>query len=670
MSDSKTTQKNLFTEFPPVSTEEWEKVIAKDLKGAGYKTKLRWQTGEGISPLPFYRHEDTDQRPPLKQYTSDNSWQIRETIFEQDIEAANKASLRALNNGTQSLEFRLKVFPTEGMLGGDLEGTSIQSQEDVGRLLQNISLEKTSIHFDAGMASPALFAMLWNEVQAQNLNPEKVQSTFSYDPFSFILQKGQLPKDVKAFQKDIIQMTGFTVQNLPGVRPFCVDARTFHNSGATIVQELGFVLASASEYLDLLTDEGFDAAEAANQIHFKFSIGSNYFLEIAKFRAIRLLWQNLVKAFGGDEEKVQPYIHGETSRWNKTLYDPYTNMLRTTTEGMSAAIAGCDSITVLPFDETFRHPDDFSERIARNSQVILSEEAYFDKVADPAAGSYYIEQLTSDMAREAWQFFQEVEKAGGMLKATRDRFVQAAIEESQQKRDQAIARRGRVFVGTNKYPNPEDEMAEKFQPGQAIISLKESELKSNIKIESFIPGLAKALADGAKLGDLLSYLFDTGKENIRPLEFYRGTQAFDELRMATEKHETTPKVLCLPMGNPRMRKARSAFAGNFFGSVGYEIENPIGFESVEEAAKTAGNQSPDVVVICGSDEEYEELVPAVCDELNKLKNRPLVVLAGNPRENEAAFRKAGIDEFIHAKSNALETLKYFQTKLGIIKNDE
>ncbi|HET6528873.1 MAG TPA: methylmalonyl-CoA mutase family protein, partial [Balneolaceae bacterium] len=300
MSESKTTEKSLFTEFPPVSAGKWEEVIAKDLKGADYKTKLRWQTGEGVNPLPFYRREDTDRRPPLKQFAPDNSWQICETIFKQDVKAANKAALHALNNGAQSLEFWLNVFPTEGMMGGDLEGTSLQSQDDFSNLVKSVSLEETPLHFDAGMASPALLAMLWNEVQERKLNPEQVKATFSYDPFSFILLKGRLPKAIKDFKKDIPRIADFSTQNLPNIRPLCVDARTFHNSGATIVQELGFVLASASEYLVMLTDNGFDATQAAKLIHFKFSIGSNYFLEIAKFRAIRLLWKNLVEAFWGD----------------------------------------------------------------------------------------------------------------------------------------------------------------------------------------------------------------------------------------------------------------------------------------------------------------------------------------------------------------------------------
>lgn len=666
MSDLKKQKKLLFDEFPRVSTEEWEKVIAKDLKGADYKVQLRWHTDEGINPLPFYRRENIGPLPSLKQHAPDNAWEIREIIFEQDITAADRAALLALSNGADSLQFKVNILGSNGSLGSDLSGTSIQSQDDFHQLLNSISLEKTPLHFDTRMAAPALLAMLWNEVQSQKLNRKEVHSTFTYDPFSFILERGRMPGNVDDLGKNIAQITSFAAQHLPMVRPLCVDARTFHNAGATIVQELGLAVAAASEYFSLHAQNDVDLTKAAEKIHFSFAIGSNYFLEIAKFRAIRLLWKNLIEAFGGDGEELQAYVHGETSRRNKSLYDAYTNMLRTTTEGMSAAVAGCDAITVLPFDETFRQPDRFSERIARNSQIILSEEAYFDKVADPSAGSYYIEQLTNDMAREAWKFFKEVEKTGGLLTAIKNGFVQETVEKSRLRRDQAIATRGRIFVGTNKYPNPEDEMADTFQPDRPVTSLKQTGMSINIRNDHFMPDLGKALRDGAQLGDLLSVLFDPGEENVRPLEPYKGTHAFDELRMATEKHDATPKVLCLPLGNPGVRKARSAFAANFFGCAGYQIEQPIGFETVDAALKATKAGEPDIVVICSSDKEYAALVPTICEGLDKLQKRPLVVLAGESKKNENAFREAGIDAFIHARCNVLETLKYFQSKLDII----
>ncbi len=673
MSESNSNNKEpLFNEFPPVSREEWEKIIKRDLNGGDYKEKLRWDTGEGVTPQAFYRREDfarLDRQSPIdKKYTANNSWEIREPIFEHDINSANRAARKALERGADALQFHLKLRRTEGMLGGDLEGLPVQRQKDISQLLEHISLRDTALHFDSGLASPALLAMLWNEIQKRDVSGEKVSGTFSYDPFSYILLNGHMPKNPEIMQRDISQLARFTIQHTPGLRPLCIDARTFHETGSTIVQELGFALAAASEYLTILTGNNINIDEAAGALHFSFAIGSNYFLEIAKFRAARLLWKNLIDAFGGNGEESSTLLHGETSQWNKTIYDPYTNMLRTSTEGMSAAIAGCDSITVLPFDQHFRQPDDFSQRIARNQQIIFSEEAYLDKVSDPSAGSYYIEKLTEDIGKEAWNIFQEVEAEGGLQQAIKNGTVQSAIQQSQQKKDQSIASRGRIFVGTNQYTNDEETMAEEIKRGYQTVSLNESEEDVELEIQNLPQDLADAFGEGATIGDIIPTLFDLGKHYIRTVSSYRGPQAFEELRLATENHPTTPKVLALPLGNRKMRKARSSFASNFFGCAGYDIKEPIGFETIEDAIKAVKSENPDITVICSSDKEYKELVPGICEKLNNLENRPIVVLAGYPKEDIKTYKEAGIDKFIYAKCNVLETLTRFQTKLNVIKN--
>lgn len=673
MSNSKTTEQSLFEEFPPVSTEDWEQVIKRDLKGADYKQKLRWETGEGVAPLPFYRRDDWVQinrrnRIPKKQAEGNaNAWEIREPIFAGDIESANSQARHALKRGADALQFHLTVRRTEGMLGGDLQGLPIQNQQAFSELLQQISFDDTPLHFDAGLASPALLAMLWNETQHRNYEPEKVQATFSYDPFVYVLQNGQYPKEREELEGDIQQLFQFSAQNLPAVRPLAVDARPYHNAGGTIVEELGLATAAASEYLSMLTENGFDIDTASERLHFSFSVGSNYFLEIAKFRAARLLWENLVEAYGGDPGSGT-YLHGETSRWNKTLYDPYSNLLRTSTEGMSAAIAGCDSVTILPFDEHFRRPDEFSRRIARNQQIIFSEEAYLDKVEDPAAGSYYIEKLTEDLGHAAWDLFKEIEGEGGLLKAIENGTVQSALRETQQKRDQAIAKRGRIFVGTNQYSNPDEQMADAIDDRYQTVALDESEDEVDITVDNLPADLAKAFSDGAQMGDIVSQLFTFGKHQFRTIAPYRGTQAFEELRLATERSDTTPKVLNLPLGNKKWRKGRSTFSTNFFGCAGYDIEDPIGFEDAEAAVEAVQTQQPDIAVICSSDKEYKELVPAICQRLGNLDDRPVVVLAGYPKEDVESYKEAGVDEFIYSGCNVLETLNRFQKKLNVIEN--
>ncbi|MEL7832940.1 methylmalonyl-CoA mutase family protein [Fodinibius sp. Rm-B-1B1-1] len=675
MSNSDSTTLSLFEEFPPVSTDEWEEVIKQDLKGANYKEKLRWQTGEGIEPLPFYRRQDlsdVDRTDPIpKRYADDNAndWEVRTPVFANNITGANERARDILQRGAQALSFKLRVRRTEGALGGDLSGLPIQNQHDFSALLDDILLEETTLHFDAALASPTPLAMLWNEAQTQNLDSQQVWATFSYDPFIYLLEHGQYPKGREAISQDIQQLAQFSSQQLPGVRPLSIDARFYHNSGATIVQELGYAMASASEYLALLTEADLPLNKAADTLNFNFSIGSNYFLEIAKFRAARLLWKNLVEAYDGDADQQQAYIHGETSRWNKTLYDPYTNMLRTSTEGMSAAIAGCDSLTILPFDEHFRQPDDFSQRIARNQQLILREESYLNKVEDPAAGSYYIEQLTNQIAEQAWNIFKEIEKEGGLFEAIENGTVQSAIQQSQKQRDQSIAKRGRTFVGTNQYTNPDDNMRDEIsKTGQTVALHKSEEINIESDSENLVKYLADAFSQQANIADVIAKLFDYGRQQYRTVSPYRGAQAFEELRLATENHKSTPKVLNLPLGNKSWRKGRATFSANFFGCAGYNIEDPIGFEDVNKALEAIKNEQPDIAVICSSDKEYKELVPAICDGINQLDQQPIIVLAGYPKEDIESYKKAGVDEFIYAKCNVLKTLTRFQQKLNIIEN--
>ncbi len=668
---SNTEQKNqpLFTEFPPVSLEEWESVIEKDLDGKDYKKKLKWDTSEGVETLPFYHRENqksTRKHPVLTKDNKQDTWATCNYISSQSVSEAHEEARQALNNGAQALQFKIHVLSTSGMLGGDLEGTAIQTQDDFEELFEDIPLNLKEIHFDSGMASPVILAMLLNEVKKRDPEPENVNATFSYDPSSYIIMKGQMPKTVEKLTAEISQLAE-TCAPFPGIKPLCADARTWHNSGATIVQELALGLAGASEHMAVLSDKGIDPNTAAKSIHFSYSVGSKYFLEIAKFRALRLLWDQLMDAYKADKD-IPAFIHAETSSWNKTVYDPYVNMLRVTTEGMSVAISGADSLTVYPFDSTYRKPGDFSDRIARNSQIIMKEEAYFGKVADPAAGSYYIEELTDKIGQQAWNLFQEIEQEGGLIAAIHNGTIQSLLNMTRRNRDQAIAARSHVFVGTNQYSNAGEQMAGEVDSGYTTVSLKQTETKIEFDAGNLMDSLSESLQNGAALGDLISRLFDLdwSKHQIRTISTYRGPEAFEKLRLATEGHEKTPLVLTLPLGDREKRSIRSAYANNFFGCAGYKIEDPVGFDDAETALQEIKDKKPDIAVLCSSDEEYQELLPVITKGIDQMTNPPILVLAGYPGKKADKYSKAGIDEFIHAESDVLETLKHFQSKFGII----
>ena len=660
MSESNT--QSLFDEFPPISTEEWEAKIKEDLNGKDYRKKLRWHTGEGIEPLPFYREEDLQEldQSDILSATPNASWEIRESIYGSTIEMAHEEAQDALQSGAEALQLSMELSVKSSTSPLLSQGLPLQNRTDFSQLLNEVPLKETPRHIDAGPLCPALMTLLQQELSSRSVSSDKPLGSFLFDPFALRLQHG-----ISYSPTFIYRIAQWGQHHFPKMRTLGIDARLYHNSGGTIVQELAFALASAAELLATLTDEGLSIKEAANQLHFNFAVGSNYFLEIAKFRAFRLLWSNLLQAFDADAEQLPAYLHAETSQWNKTGFDPYTNMLRTSTEGMSAVLGECDALTVLPFDDSFRRPNHFSQRIARNSQIIMREEAYLSKVQDPAAGSYYIEQLTNDLAREAWELFQKVEERGGIAKAIEDNVVQSAIRESQQKKNLAIAKRGRIFVGTNQYPNPDEEQADELNDQQPQRPLKTSDTDIDpLNLDS----ISDALSDGAMLGDIASAIMDKADSDIKLLKPYRGPHAFEELRLATENSDQTPKVLNLPLGNPKARKARSAFSNNFFGCVGYDIEDPIGYENISEAVNAIKEHNPDLVVLCSSDQEYEQLVPALCEQLENIERKPLIVLAGYPKAQVESYREAGIDLFIHSGCNVLESLKGIQQKLNIIEN--
>lgn len=322
-------------------------------------------------------------------------------------------------------------------------------------------------------------------------------------------------------------------------------------------------------------------------------------------------------------------MHAQTSQFNMTIYDAHVNLLRSQTETMSAALAGVNSITVTPFDITYKQPDEFSERIARNQQLLLKEESHFNKIVDPAGGSYYIETLTASIAEEAWKLFLEVEDAGGFYAALRSGFVQNTVNAAAESRRTAIARRKEILLGTNQYPNIHE------------------------------TALDKIVAEtGHSCG---CHHHEECTPEMPALHTVRGASDFEALRLATEKSGKRPKVFMLTIGNLAMRLARSQFSGNFFGCAGYEIIDNLGFDTVQAGVEAAIKAKADIVVLCSSDEEYATLAP---EAYKLLEGKAIFVVAGAPESMED-LKAQGITRFINVRSNVLETLKEYNTLLSI-----
>lgn len=616
-------KEKLFDQFPPVSTQEWKEKVIADLKGADFDKKLVWRTSEGFNVQPMYREEDIEnlktlnslpgEYPFVRGTRTNNEWLTRQDIDVTDVKEANAKALDILDKGIDALGFHLQ---SEQITPEGLEA-----------LLEGIHANCIEINFLTCIRNAANLAKLLTEYYTKKgYDLATLRGSINFDPYKRILKKGKDVTDMADRAREVMQAAAA----LKNYRVFAVDALLINNAGGHITQELGYALAWGNEWMAMLTDAGFTPDEAATRIKFNFGISSNYFMEIAKFRAARMLWAQIVKQYNpADVNSCKMMAHATTSEFNQTLYDSYVNLLRTQTETMSAALGGVDSITTLPFDKVFATPDDFSERIARNQQLLLKEESHIDKITDPGAGSYYIENLTVSIAEQAWKIFLDIEERGGFHAALQAGYVQEQVNAVSTERHTNVARRKEILLGTNQYPNLNDKALEK-------VAGKEENHSCGCQGNCSAPTLPT-------------------------LDFKRAASQFEELRLSTEKASHQPVVFMLTIGNLAMRLARSQFATNFFGCAGYKIIDDLGFDTVEAGIDAALEAKADIVVLCSSDDEYATLAPEAYKYLN---GRALFVVAGAPACTED-LKAIGITEFIHVRSNVLDTLKSFNAKLSI-----
>ena len=614
-------KEKLFSEFAPVSTEEWMAKITADLKGVPFEKKLVWKTGEGFNVNPFYRAEDIEglktteslrgEFPYVRGTKKDNDWKVRQNIEVCCFKGANEKALDLLTKGVTSLGFIIK-------------GDEV-NEENIATLLEGICPASVELNFNTcNCKAEKLIGILADYFKGKGVDAEKCYGSVNYDAFKKPLVKGKENSEWVESAAAVLKAG----QALPNYRVLAVNAFLFNNAGAYISQELGYALAWGNELMAKLTEAGFTADEVAKKIKFNLGISSNYFMEIAKFRAARWLWAEIVAAYKpACECACKMVAHAQTSEWNMTVYDAHVNLLRSQTEAMSAALAGVDSITVRPFDKIYQTPDDFSERIARNQQLLLKEECHLDKVVDPSAGSYYVEVLTNSLADVAWKLFLEVEEKGGFSVAVNAGEIQNAVNASNVARKKAVATRREILLGSNQYPNFTEVAADKIQ----------------------------------EKGSCCCGGGHCGEATIPALDFSRGASEFEALRMTTEKSGKTPKVFMLTIGNLAMRLARSQFSANFFGCAGYKIIDNLGFDTVEAGVEAAVKAGAEIVVLCSSDDEYAEFAPAA---YKALAGRAEFVVAGAPACADD-LKAQGIDQFVNVKSNVLETLKAFNAKLGI-----
>jgi methylmalonyl-CoA mutase len=648
----------LFKDFKACRTKEaWMEEVLKDLKGKPYE-KIWWKTYEGFELEPYYKGFEVENidlkddfpgkfpylrsNKPLKK---ENSWTIRQEISNRDPNKAAEMITEAVKGGAEGIDLKLNCMLTSGKAACECKcsckkensrGIIINKKTELSKLLKPVNNSKTSVNIEAGVASAELFSMI------KDLLNEKSKGSIDNDPLKELALNGEFAKgEKKRFEEAKIIFD--SCRDFPEFKGLVISNGHFHDSGATIVQKIAYLLSTAVYYKEKIAKD-MTFGDFTKNIGVSHAIGQYYLLEIAGLRALRSLWSNLCVAYDKKGGNQSVDIHAVTGLFNKTVFDPHVNMLRTATEAMSAIIGGCNSLTVLPYDVCIGEPDSFSCRIARNTQLVLKEEAHLDKFVDPSEGSYYIVKATDLIAKEAWKLFQKIEAEGGIFESLKRGEIQKELEELKAKRLSNFSMRRDNLVGTNHVPNP-------------------AEISVCRKNES------PALEQKADIFSCELYKNSVLKiEKIRP---YRISEEFEKHRMLTEKYnsENNKKVTAFmaTIGNLTMRKARASFASAYLAAGGFNIIDNNGFNDPDEAVKEAFRSKAEIVVICSSDEEYPSVAPEIAAKIKSVNPGVFVILAGYPKEIVDSLSKSGVDEFIHMKSDSIETIKKIQTRLGILK---
>ncbi len=617
MADSK---ERLFSDFTAPSRQEWRDKIEVDLKGADYQKKMIWRTNEGFSMEPFYRKEDVDNLAIVNALpgefpyvrgnkAADNEWYVRQDIKCDCPKAANEKALDILNKGVDSLGFTIPA--------------SKLSAEYIDTLLEGIYVECVELNFKTCQRhSLELANLLVAYFEKKGADKAKVVGSICFDPIEKIVCSGKDRSDLIPEAKALVE----ALKDYPQFRAVAVNAYKLTDAGAYSYQDLGYALAWGNEYMVQMTEAGVAPELAAQNIKFNLGINGVYFMEIAKIRAARMLWAQIVSQYTACKESAKMHICAVTTTFNQTVFDSYVNMLRSQTEAMSAALGGVDSIVVTPFDAPYEEATEFAERIARNQQLLLKEESHFGRIVDVAGGSYFLETLTKALAEQAWALFLEVEEKGGFLAEVLSGNIQNTVNETNATRHANAGKRREFLLGTNQFPNF-TEKSEGKAPKTCCCCCGNSESDATLPA-------------------------------VKPT---RLASDFEALRLTTEQANKVPVAFMLTIGNLAMRQARAQFSCNFLAAAGYQVIDNLGFATVEEGVDKALEAGADIVVICSSDDEYAEYaIPA----FKYLNGRALYVVAGAPACSED-LKAAGIENFINVKSNQLATLKEYNAKLGI-----
>ena len=694
-------------EFTPPTDEEWKAACEALLKGAPFEKKMFTKTYEGITFDPMYTRKHTEDilpkgvMPGMGDYLRGvdaagyigKPWGIAQACDE-TLPAENNELLRHEHDkGATIYHIVLDTASRTGVDARQAEtvgdtGTSVTTVEDMHVLLTGLDLAKFPLYVYAGANAVPLLALVAAARRASGEDMAEVRGIVGADPIGALAADGKLPASLDAHYDSLAAAARWATVNAPHLRTVFVRSDVYSNGGANDVQEVASVLATATAYLRALCERGLTIDEAASQIAFVFSMGANFFLQIAKLRAVRPLWAQIVGAFGGSAEAQKMRIHARPALFFKTIYDPYVNMLRNTTEIFSGVVGGIDSFESAPFDEPIRKGDEFSRRIARNVQIMLQEEFGLLQPIDPAGGSWAVETLTRQMKEKIWAEFQRIEKEGGIIAALRAGSLQESVAAVLAARfKNADLRRDRI-VGNNMYPNMTETLLETRAEDTAALKAQRTadidaylsdidvkhlgEALASLRQAHSVDHAVEAALAGATIAELMTAVTEgNGAETVTAIAPHRWSERFEALRQRTEEYKAEKndnvKIFLANMGPIPQHKARADFTTGFLQVGAFEVLGNDGFKTVEEAADAARASGADAVVICSTDATYPEIVPALAPKLHEVLPNARVFLAGAaPKDLLETYKEAGIDEYISVRANCYEILESLQKQKGMI----
>ena len=701
-----------FDEFEKPTYEQWQAEVEKALKGGDFHKKMFTKTYEGITLQPIYTPALHGEKIPKGVYPGageflrgtkasgyiKESWGVSQYVDDSLPKDANHASLYEIVKGGTIHNIRLDEatrHDQDVQVGASVGvgGTSLSTMDDCKQLIERFNLKENPLYIETGASAAILLGMLAATVKASKKQTADLKGLVGADPVGVWAKDGALHISLDTAFDEMAHTVVWAKEQAPELKTVLVSGDVYANGGANDVQEVAYALATAVCYVRQLAQRNIDIHTIAKSMMFTFSLGANFFMEIAKLRALRVLWARIMEAFGAEEADRAVHVHGRTSAFTKTVYDPYVNLLRNTTQAFSGVVGGLNSLEVSPFDQPIRKADDFSRRIARNIQVMLQTEFELRQPVDPVGGSWYVETLAAELCEKIWAEFQTIESKGGIVAALKEGYPQAQVKAVLEERFKNLAFRRDVAVGNNMYANMTEELLDPKPENQETLRQKRvaqieeylasaesdavSKAQATLEASTTEPGALIGLIELGALQKLtmrqIRKALDAGdisSETIEPITAHRWTEQFEALRMRTENYKQRTKdnvkVFLANMGPIPQHKPRADFSTGFFEVGAFEVIKNDGHETTADAAKAARESGADVVVICSTDDTYPELVPPLAKELKETMPNVTVILAGAPpKDLEPVYREAGVDDFISVRANCYEILNTLQDKKGM-----